>query len=64
MDYLTVRETAEKWGVSIRWLQTLLKNNRIPGAIQPARDWLIPCNATKPVDMRWKKNKKTDMTRK
>lgn len=52
MDYLTVRQTAEKWGVSIRLVQKLLKDNRISGAIQPARDWLIPKDAVKPRDTR------------
>ena len=52
MDYITVRQAAEKWYISVRRVQTLLKNNRIPGAIQPARDWLIPKGAVKPRDTR------------
>jgi len=52
MDYLTVRQTAEKWGVTPRQVQALLKAGRIPDAIQPARDWLIPENASKPEDGR------------
>jgi predicted site-specific integrase-resolvase len=52
MEYMTVRQTAEKWGISIRQVQTLLKDGRIPGAVQPARDWLIPASAPKPEDRR------------
>jgi len=52
MDYITVKQAAEKWGVKIRWVQALLESNRIPGAIQPARDWLIPASASKPEDGR------------
>jgi hypothetical protein len=52
MDYLTARQTAEKWNVSLRWVQALLKTGRIPGAVQPARDWLIPKDAEKPADGR------------
>jgi len=52
MDYLTVRQTAEKWGVTPRQVQALLKAGRILGAVQPARDWLIPKNASKPEDGR------------
>lgn len=52
MDYITVRQAAENWDVSIRQVQALLKAGRIPGAIQPARDWLIPKEATKPEDLR------------
>jgi hypothetical protein len=52
MDYLTARQTAEKWNISLRWVQALLKAGRIPGAVQPARDWLIPKDAEKPADGR------------
>jgi predicted site-specific integrase-resolvase len=52
MDFLTARQTAEKWGLSLRQVQSLLKAGRIPGAIQPARDWLIPKDAKKPTDER------------
>ena len=52
MDYITVRQTAEKWGVTPRQVQGLLKAGRIPGAIRPARDWLIPKDAKKPEDGR------------
>jgi hypothetical protein len=52
MDYLTAKQTAEKWGVSLRWVQTLLKMERIPGAIRPGNEWLIPIDAEKPTDGR------------
>jgi len=52
MDYLTVRQTADRWGVTPRQVQVYLKAGRIPNAIQPARDWLIPENASKPEDAR------------
>jgi predicted site-specific integrase-resolvase len=52
MDYLTVRQTAEKWGITPRQVQSLLKAGRIPGAVQPARDWLIPIDTVKPEDGR------------
>jgi len=52
MDYITVRQAAEKWGVTPRQVQVFLKDGRIPGAVQPARDWLIPADAVKPEDRR------------
>ncbi|GHU91519.1 hypothetical protein FACS1894202_13100 [Clostridia bacterium] len=52
MDYLTARQTAEKWGVSLRWVQELLKRERIPGVIRPGNEWLIPIDAIKPADRR------------
>lgn len=32
MEYLSLRQTAEKWGISIRRVQTLCSTDRIPGA--------------------------------
>ena len=52
MDYMTVRQTAEKWNVTPRQVQVFLKAGRIPGSVQPARDWLIPIDAVKPEDRR------------
>ena len=57
MNYLTVRQAAEKWDISIRQVQTYLNKNRIPGAVQPSREWFIPKDAEKPVDGRTKKAK-------
>jgi len=37
---LTTNEAAEKLGVGIRQIQTLIKNNRLP-AIKRGRDWFI-----------------------
>lgn len=43
-DYMTVKEYAEKLGCSIRNVQRLLKDERIPGAKKMGRDWIIPAN--------------------
>jgi excisionase family DNA binding protein len=58
MNYLTARQIAEKWGISLRRVQALLKDGRIPGAIKPSRDWLIPKDAEKPRDTRGDWNRK------
>ena len=34
MKYLSVTQTAEKWGISTRRIQILCNGNRIPGAIK------------------------------
>jgi hypothetical protein len=57
MDYRTVRQTAEKWNCNIRQIQDYLKAERIPGAVQPGREWMIPKDAVKPPDGRRKENK-------
>ena len=32
-EYMTAQEAAEKWNVSLRWVQRLCKGNRIEGVI-------------------------------
>ena len=46
-DYMTAQEAAEKWEVSLRWVQRLCKENRINGAMNINRVWLIPKEARK-----------------
>ena len=53
-EYMTAQEAAEKWNVSLRWVQRLCKENRIDGAMNFNRVWLIPKVAKKPVDKRRK----------
>ena len=49
-EYMTAQEAAEKWNVSLRWVQRLCKGNRIEGVMNINRVWLIPKNAEKPAD--------------
>lgn len=53
--YLSARETAEKWNVSEKRVRVLCRENRIAGAVQSGRSWLIPSDAVKPADARFKK---------
>lgn len=62
MDYISAREAAEKWGVSLRLVQRLLKDGRIDGARKFDRSWLIPVGAKKPDDPRKKQLKKNNET--
>lgn len=57
MEYMTARQAAEKWGCSVRWIQILCEDSRIPGVIRPGRDWMIPKDAEKPADARIKSGK-------
>ena len=52
MEYISVSEAAEKWGVSPRQVQRLLAANRIPYTKKYGRSWMIPSDAEKPVDPR------------
>jgi AraC-like DNA-binding protein len=51
-EYRSVRETAEKWGVSERRVHKLCKDGRINGLIRFGRSWGIPYDANKPGDAR------------
>ncbi len=53
-EYMTAQEAAEKWEVSLRWVQRLCKDNRVDGVINVNRVWLIPKEAKKPADTRFK----------
>ena len=48
MEYLTVRETAEKWNISPRLVQQLCTAGRVPGARKFGKSWAIPADAEKP----------------
>ena len=57
MEYLSIRETAEKWGISVRRIQVLCNTDRIPGAMKVGSFWVIPKDAEKPKDERIKSGK-------
>jgi len=54
MKYLSVNEIAKKWNINERRVRVLLKEKRIEGAIYQNHKYLIPENATKPLDRRVK----------
>ena len=54
MEYLSVAQTSEKWGISKRRIQILCNENRIPGAMRIGTVWAIPEDAEKPKDARIK----------
>ena len=57
MDYLSIKQLSEKWGISKRRIQTLCSTGRIPGAKKVGYSWIIPDDAEKPVDGRIKSGK-------
>lgn len=54
MQYLSLRQTAEKWGISVRRVQLLCSTGRITGATKIGSYWAIPITAEKPKDERIK----------
>ena len=58
MDYMTVKEVSEKWGVTPRRINYYCAGDRIPGAVKIATIWLIPTDAEKPIDRRYKQTQR------
>ena len=52
MEYISVREAANKFKLSERRVQKLCEENRINGCSMVSGVWLIPTNAAKPTDER------------
>mgnify|MGYP001382666644 FL=1 len=52
--YITVKQAAEKWGISGRRVRALCSEGKISGAFRDGRAWKIPYDAAKPTDSRYK----------
>ena len=52
MDYITIKEAAEKWGLSVRRVQDICKAGMISGLKKFGHSWAIPVDAEKPIDHR------------
>lgn len=52
MDYMSIKEASEKWGISDSRIRLLCREGRIDGAIKIGRSWAIPFDAAKPIDGR------------
>lgn len=53
-DYMTVKEAAERWGLSERRVTALCREERIYGSKKQGRSWTIPEDSEKPSDNRVK----------
>lgn len=51
---MQIREASEKWNISERRIRKLIQDGRIEGAEKIGTTWLIPDDASKPVDKRLK----------
>nr|WP_042316275.1 transposase [Desulfofarcimen acetoxidans] len=56
MDFMTVKEAGEKWGLGIRIVTLYCTEGRIDGTVKKGNLWLIPKDAVKPEDRRRKKS--------
>jgi len=58
MEYLTIKEAGEKWGITGRMVTYYCVAGRIKGVIRKGNMWLIPADAEKPTDGRRKGEQK------
>lgn len=60
MEYKSVAQMAEQWGISDRRVRILCQQSKIDGVIRKGRAWLIPADADKPIDGRTTRYQRND----
>lgn len=56
-QFITLKEAAEKWGISERRIRILCTEGRVEGATKMGSMWVIPADSVKPEDKRVKSGK-------
>ncbi len=52
MQYITVKQASQRWGISDRRVRLLCAEGRIEGIVRKGRSYLIPADTLKPIDGR------------
>ena len=60
MNYITTKEAAKIWGITDRMVMYHCSVGRIKGAKKMGNTWLVPVNAEKPADGRYRSSKVKD----
>lgn len=55
---MQIREASKKWNISERRIRQLINDGRIIGAKKIGNSWIIPDDTSKPIDKRYKEEKK------
>lgn len=63
MEYLSIKQTAEKWNLSTRRINVLCSEGRIPRTTKIGSYGVIPIDAEKPKDERIKSGRHLKKTR-
>jgi len=58
MEYMTAKEAAQKWNITVCRVQVLCAQGRIQGAMRLGNIWAIPKDAKKPNDARSKTDRR------
>ncbi len=56
MEMISAAQAAQNWELSVRTVQNLCRNGKIPGAILFGKSWMIPASASRPEDGRRKRS--------
>ena len=59
MEYITVKQAAERWGISDRRVRVLCSVGKIEGTIKDGKSYQIPTDAEKPADARFRASAKS-----
>lgn len=62
LDFVTAKEKAQEWGISLRRVQLFCEQGRIDGMRRLGKVYIIPKDAPRPKDGRYKANKFVDQT--
>ena len=57
LTFTSIKQTSKKWGITVRRIQVLCTEGRIPGATKIGSYWAIPADVEKPNDKRIKSGK-------
>lgn len=57
MDFVTAKEKAAEWNISLRRVQLFCEQGRIEGVQRLGKVWVIPKDAKRPSDRRYTINK-------
>ena len=60
MEFVSAKDKAEEWQISLRRVQKFCEHGRIDGIQRLGKIWLIPKNAERPADLRYSDNKRQD----
>lgn len=57
MDYISIQEASEIWGITKRRVSYLCQQGRFAGARKFGNAWALPAGTEKPADLRVKSGK-------
>ena len=60
MNIMTVKEAAEKWGLTTRRVTEIIRSGRIEGVYKIGSSWVMPADTQKPPDLRLMRRKRAD----